>query len=51
MPLCGGTPLHWVLAWIDFGASEIGLFDSMPELNSSCWAEPVSEVLAGKINI
>jgi len=41
LPLCGGDRvLHWVLAWVDFSTSEIGMFDSVPELGS---AMPVSD--------
>ncbi|KAJ2979255.1 hypothetical protein NUW54_g11165 [Trametes sanguinea] len=42
MPLCGGDPAHWVLGWIDFDLAEYGIVDSIPELQSSTWAEPVS---------
>jgi hypothetical protein len=35
LPLCGGGKvLHWVLAWVDFSTSEIGMFDSVLELGS-----------------
>ncbi|KAJ7189885.1 hypothetical protein GGX14DRAFT_408468 [Mycena pura] len=43
MPLCGGSPLHWILAWVDYAAKEIGLFDSIPELGSSSWGELASQ--------
>ncbi|KAJ7679396.1 hypothetical protein DFH06DRAFT_1166490 [Mycena polygramma] len=41
VPLSGGRVIHWVLAWVDFGAYEVGIFDSIPELGSSSWAEPL----------
>ncbi|KAJ7868207.1 hypothetical protein B0H14DRAFT_2572445 [Mycena olivaceomarginata] len=41
IPLCGGAPLHWILAWVDYAAKEIGIFDSIPELGSSSWGEPL----------
>jgi len=48
LPLCGGgSVLHWVLAWVDFGTSEIGMFDSVPELGSHSWAIPVRRQLNG----
>ncbi|KAG1901055.1 DHS-like NAD/FAD-binding domain-containing protein [Suillus fuscotomentosus] len=28
-PLCGGSPSHWVLGWVDWSAHEIGFFDSL----------------------
>ncbi|KAJ4480786.1 hypothetical protein C8R41DRAFT_771229 [Lentinula lateritia] len=40
VPLCGVKVAHWVLAWVDFGSREIGIFDSIPELQSCFWAEP-----------
>ncbi|KAJ3851678.1 hypothetical protein EV368DRAFT_83283 [Lentinula lateritia] len=40
IPLCGVKVAHWVLAWVDFGSREIGIFDSIPELQSCFWAEP-----------
>ena len=44
-PLCGGgSEQHWVLTWADFGTSEIGIFDSVPELGSHSWALPVSHL-------
>ncbi|KAJ6631496.1 hypothetical protein B0H10DRAFT_1938373 [Mycena sp. CBHHK59/15] len=39
--LSGGVPLHWVLAWIEYGAYKVGIFDSIPELGSSSWTEPL----------
>ncbi|KAJ7624609.1 hypothetical protein FB45DRAFT_1060865 [Roridomyces roridus] len=39
-PLCGGTPLHWVLGWIDTVAHQLYLFDSCPKLGSKEWALP-----------
>ncbi|KDQ54442.1 hypothetical protein JAAARDRAFT_49391 [Jaapia argillacea MUCL 33604] len=39
IPLCSGLPAHWVLGWVDFGSREIGIYDSVPELGSSYWAE------------
>lgn len=42
IPLCGGSPPHWVLGYIDYNTSSIGIVDSMPGLNSRGWAEPVS---------
>ncbi|KIJ63901.1 hypothetical protein HYDPIDRAFT_29246 [Hydnomerulius pinastri MD-312] len=42
IPLCGGTPSHWVLAWADIGACELGMFDSIPGQHSESWAIPVS---------
>ncbi|KAF8169334.1 hypothetical protein K438DRAFT_1774346 [Mycena galopus ATCC 62051] len=41
IPLCGGCPLHWILAWVDYASKEIGIFDSIPELGSSSWGEPL----------
>ncbi|KAJ6609181.1 hypothetical protein B0H10DRAFT_2194012 [Mycena sp. CBHHK59/15] len=41
IPLSGGRVTHWVLAWVDYGAYEVGIFDSIPELGSSSWAEPL----------
>ncbi|KAG1717235.1 uncharacterized protein EDB91DRAFT_1091183 [Suillus paluster] len=29
IPLCGGSPPHWVLGWVDWSAHEIGFFDSL----------------------
>ncbi|KAF8195480.1 hypothetical protein BJ912DRAFT_900722 [Pholiota molesta] len=52
IPLCSlKKPEHWVLAWIDFRNHEIGIFDSIPELGSSSWAEPVSSQILDKIYI
>ena len=41
IPLCGGNPLHWILGWLDFANNVFGIFDSIPELQSYFWAEPV----------
>ncbi|KAH7903097.1 hypothetical protein BJ138DRAFT_1120733 [Hygrophoropsis aurantiaca] len=41
IPLCGGNPLHWVLGWVDLGRKEIGIFDSLPQLHSESWAQPL----------
>ncbi|KAJ6543068.1 hypothetical protein B0H19DRAFT_1268241 [Mycena capillaripes] len=41
IPLSGGAPLHWILAWVDYATKDIGIFDSIPELGSSSWAEPL----------
>ncbi|KAF9034576.1 hypothetical protein BJ165DRAFT_1534007 [Panaeolus papilionaceus] len=42
IPLCSfKPPHHWVLAWIDWGQSQIGIYDSLPQLGSSVWAEPL----------
>ncbi|KAF5372671.1 hypothetical protein D9615_009847 [Tricholomella constricta] len=49
VPLCGGDPLHWVLAWVDYSKREIGMFDSIPELGSSSWAEPLLLSILDKI--
>ncbi|KAJ7839326.1 hypothetical protein B0H14DRAFT_2587998 [Mycena olivaceomarginata] len=40
--LCGGTHLHWILAWVDYATYEIGIFDSIPELGSTSWGSPYS---------
>ncbi|EMD33802.1 hypothetical protein CERSUDRAFT_76503 [Gelatoporia subvermispora B] len=41
IPLCGGDPSHWVLGWIDFDQQQAGIFDSIPELDSTDWAKPL----------
>ncbi|TFK58820.1 hypothetical protein BDN72DRAFT_949631 [Pluteus cervinus] len=42
IPLCSfKKPEHWVLGWIDFTWSKIGIFDSTAEEASSYWAEPL----------
>ena len=33
--------MHWVLGWVNYANFMIGLFDSISELGSSFWAEPV----------
>ncbi|KDR69617.1 hypothetical protein GALMADRAFT_917205 [Galerina marginata CBS 339.88] len=33
--------MHWILAWIDFSQNCIRFFDSIPELDSTSWAEPI----------
>ena len=45
IPLCSGSPPHWVLGSVDFSKNEIEIFDSIPELASSTWAKPVSNNL------
>lgn len=41
-PLYGDKPSpHWVLGWADLTASQLHIFDSVPELESYMWAEPV----------
>lgn len=42
IPLCGGSPSHWVFGWIDHREHEYGIVDSMPHLNSRSWAEQVN---------
>lgn len=49
-PLCGGNPLHWVLGWVDFKLNEVGIFDSIPEIESKTWAEPVSTQQSRLVN-
>lgn len=44
IPLCGGRIPHWILGWVNFASGEVGIFDSIPELLSSFWAEPVSQI-------
>ncbi|KAJ7150791.1 hypothetical protein C8R46DRAFT_1229727 [Mycena filopes] len=40
-PLYGTKPCpHWVLGWADLSASQLHIFDSVPELQSYMWAEP-----------
>ncbi|KAF9548287.1 hypothetical protein CPC08DRAFT_729532 [Agrocybe pediades] len=45
IPLCSEdskrSPRHWVTAWVDWTQKKIGIFDSIPELGSSSWAEPL----------
>ncbi|KAH9919884.1 uncharacterized protein B0H18DRAFT_1122200 [Fomitopsis serialis] len=41
IPLCGGEPAHWVLSWVDFSTSRYGLYNSMPQIRSRAWAEPL----------
>ncbi|KAG6908109.1 hypothetical protein DXG01_006147 [Tephrocybe rancida] len=41
VPICGGSPLHWVLGWINYSTTTIFIFDSIPELESTYWAEPL----------
>ncbi|KAF4618575.1 hypothetical protein D9613_009688 [Agrocybe pediades] len=45
IPLCSvetkKSPRHWITAWVDWTQKEIGIFDSIPELGSSSWAEPL----------
>ncbi|KAH7883559.1 hypothetical protein F5I97DRAFT_1831286 [Phlebopus sp. FC_14] len=40
IPLCGGSPSHWVLTWADTGLKEFGLYDSIPGQHSGSWAIP-----------
>ncbi|KAJ7243493.1 hypothetical protein C8J57DRAFT_1243438 [Mycena rebaudengoi] len=40
-PMCGSSPPHWVLGWMELGAREFHIFDGLPELQSYMWAEPV----------
>ncbi|KDQ56779.1 hypothetical protein JAAARDRAFT_207846 [Jaapia argillacea MUCL 33604] len=49
IPLCSGSPPHWVLGWLDFGGRELGICDSVPELGSSYWAEPMLLRVVDKI--
>jgi hypothetical protein len=39
---CGGTPFHWVLAIVDHRCMDVGIYDSLPELESVESAMPVS---------
>ncbi|KAJ7021425.1 hypothetical protein C8F04DRAFT_1402989 [Mycena alexandri] len=40
-PLYGDKPSpHWVLGWADLAASQLHIFDGVPELQSYMWAEP-----------
>ncbi|KAG1760748.1 hypothetical protein EDD22DRAFT_740591, partial [Suillus occidentalis] len=41
--LCGGCPSHWVLGVIDFDTKTWGIYDSIPELKSVTWAQPLFE--------
>lgn len=41
-PLCGGSPSHWVLGWVDWSAHEIGFFDSLGI--HPTWAQKVSRI-------
>ncbi|KAF8060260.1 hypothetical protein FPV67DRAFT_1632538 [Lyophyllum atratum] len=41
IPLNGGFPKHWILGWVDYSTSTMYIFDSIPELGSSSWAEPL----------
>lgn len=42
VPLClVKEPKHWIMTWIDYTRSKIGIFDSIPELGLSSCAEPV----------
>ncbi|KAJ3504437.1 hypothetical protein NLJ89_g7932 [Agrocybe chaxingu] len=42
IPLCSSKePKHWVVTWVDWKELKIGIFDSIPELGSSSWAEPL----------
>ncbi|KAF9020418.1 hypothetical protein BDZ89DRAFT_1203567 [Hymenopellis radicata] len=34
-------PYHWVLGWVDFIDQQAYIFDSIPELGSAFWAEPM----------
>ncbi|KAJ7041877.1 hypothetical protein C8F04DRAFT_1390777 [Mycena alexandri] len=45
-PLFWAARRHWLLGWIDLAASEIHIFDGMPELQSYMWAEPALVELA-----
>ncbi|KAF9526823.1 hypothetical protein CPB83DRAFT_837122 [Crepidotus variabilis] len=50
IPLCSFTkPANWILAWIDFGSSQIQFFDSIPEMASTSWAEPLLLKIIDKI--
>lgn len=48
IPLCGGSPAHWVLGFIDTTMKEVGIIDSAPELDSATWAMPVSSLILYK---
>lgn len=41
VPLCRGTLAHWVLGFVDREQHRLGIFNSIPELNSEKWAKPV----------
>ncbi|KAI0039899.1 hypothetical protein FA95DRAFT_1612214 [Auriscalpium vulgare] len=41
IPLCGGSPPYWVLGYVDHRRKELGVYDSIPELESHEWAEPL----------
>lgn len=41
-PLYWAARKHWLVGWVDLAARELHIFDSMPELQSYMWAEPVS---------
>lgn len=44
-PLCGGSPPHWVLGWVDWSDHEIGFFDSLGTNHE--WADQVSRISDG----
>ncbi|KAJ3502810.1 hypothetical protein NLJ89_g8719 [Agrocybe chaxingu] len=42
IPMCSSKePKHWVVTWVDWREAKIGIFDSIPQLGSSSWAEPL----------
>ncbi|KAJ7800146.1 hypothetical protein B0H14DRAFT_2616442 [Mycena olivaceomarginata] len=42
IPLCGGTPSHWTLVWVDYAAYEIGIFYSIRSLDQLAGGSPYS---------
>ncbi|KAF9236577.1 hypothetical protein BU15DRAFT_63929 [Melanogaster broomeanus] len=51
LPLCGGSPSHWVLGLVNFTTSTYGIYDSIPELNSKTWAKPLLQQTIGAVKI
>lgn len=50
IPICGGSPSHWVMGWVDFELEIYGIVDSIPELASAeTWAKAVSELISVSI--
>ncbi|KAG2048924.1 hypothetical protein BDR06DRAFT_975631 [Suillus hirtellus] len=47
-PLCGGSPPHWVLGWVDWPAHEIGFFDSLGTNHK--WADQLQQEWSTGLN-
>ncbi|KAH9910152.1 uncharacterized protein B0H18DRAFT_1130675 [Fomitopsis serialis] len=49
LPMCGGSPAHWVLGYVDFSIREAGIYDSLPQVQSNLWAKPLLHDVLNKI--